>query len=175
RYFCEGCGAVQPPSGNYFEYLGLPSKLQIDLVELEKRFYELSWRLHPDTYFQRPEPERLLAEEASARLNDAYRTLQDPVARVEYLLELHGINKREQSASPALLEEVFEWKSSLEGDNSSASAASRLATMLEETDRSLDREFAVWDRTGDRAALERIAGILNQRSYIAKVFTDFQA
>ena len=112
-HFCEHCRTIQPPGGNYFEYLELPRRLQIDLSQLEKSFYGLSRRLHPDLYFQRPEQERVLAEEASARLNDAYRTLRDPVARAEYLLELCGIRKRDQAAPPELLEEVFELKALL--------------------------------------------------------------
>ncbi len=167
-HFCEGCGSIQPPAGDYFEYLGLPRKLQIDLLELGKNFYVLSRRLHPDVYFQRPERERLLAEEASARLNDAYRTLQDPVARAEYLLELYGMHKRDQNAPAELLEEVFELQSALEAGDSSASARSRFEAMLGKAGQSLECGFREWDRTGQREALERIADILNRRSYILK-------
>ena len=95
-HFCRKCGSLQKPSSDYFSCLGLPQKLQLDRQEMEKRFYGLSRRLHPDRYARRPEAERRLAEEATARLNDAYRTLKDPVARAEYLLELHGLVKSEQ-------------------------------------------------------------------------------
>ncbi len=174
-HFCEGCGSIQPPAGDSFEYLGLPRKLQIDPLELEQNFYALSRRLHPDVYFQRPERERLLAEQASARLNCAYRTLQDPVARAEYLLGLYGMHQREQSAPPELLEEVFELQSSLEAGDPSASARSRFEAMLEEAGQSLECEFAQWDRTGQREVLERIANILNRWSYILKALSDIQS
>ncbi len=162
---------MQPPSGDYFEYLELPRKLQIDLLELEKKFYALSRRLHPDLYCQRPDRERLLAEEASARLNDAYRTLGDPVARAEYLLELYGIDKREQAAPPELLEEMFDLKISLEAGAPLAPVRSRVQVMLDEVGWSLEREFAEWDRSARPEVLEKIAGVLNRRSYLLKALS----
>src|SRR5262249_27403580 len=56
--------------------------------------------------------ERRASLERSSYLNDAYRTLRSPIARVEYLLSLEGYAaKGPEDASkqvpPALLEEVF--------------------------------------------------------------------
>ena len=176
-HFCRQCGSLQAPVVDYFVYLGLPQKLQIDRQELEGRFYELSRRLHPDRFFRRADRERRLAEEATARLNDAYRTLKDPVARAEYLLRLHGLNKTEQKSSnvpPELLEEVFELNLALEeirsGDQSARpqieEARRRFEGMLEDLHRSLETCFAEWDRSGSREALEKIYGLLNRRNYL---------
>jgi molecular chaperone HscB len=69
--------------------------------------------------------------EQSSLLNDAYRTLKDPIKRTQYLLHLEGIVLEEQSKSateqaratgelkkqivpPDLLEEVFELNMQLE-------------------------------------------------------------
>ena len=63
------------------------------------------------------EDERQLSLDRSSQLNDAYRTLRDPVARVEYLLSLAGMRKegqKKQQAPPELLEEVFELNESLD-------------------------------------------------------------
>jgi molecular chaperone HscB len=47
--FCESCGKVQPPMPvDYFTFFGLPRKLKLDVPALEKDFYELSRKLHPD-------------------------------------------------------------------------------------------------------------------------------
>jgi molecular chaperone HscB len=110
---------------NYFEFFDLPSKLQIDTASLEKRFYALSRRLHPDRFASKPIAEQEAALRESSLLNDAYRTLKDPILRTQYLLTLEGIELEEQSKAatdaarasgeqkkqivPAeLLEEVFE-------------------------------------------------------------------
>ena len=61
--------------------------------------------------------EREYALEVTAILNDAYRTLRDPIARALYLLKLEGFDIGEQSTKdvpPELLEEVFELNMALE-------------------------------------------------------------
>src|SRR5437660_10327600 len=110
---------------NYFEVFSLPQKLAIDTVMLEKQFYAMSRRLHPDRFASRPEAEQEEALRQSSLLNDAYRTLKDPILRTQYLLKLEGVELEEQSKAatdearatgeqkkqvvpPELLEEVFE-------------------------------------------------------------------
>jgi molecular chaperone HscB len=115
----------------YFEIFSLPEKLVVDNAALEKSFYALSRRLHPDRFAARSANEQAAALGESSRLNDAYRTLKDPIARTEYLLKLEGVELEEQSKSateaaratgtakkqivPAdLLEEAFELNMQLE-------------------------------------------------------------
>jgi molecular chaperone HscB len=110
---------------DYFEFLDLPRNLAIDGKDLEKRFYALSRQLHPDLHSRKSRAEREQAEESTAVLNDAYRTLRDPMARAEYLLKLEGFDIGEQSTKdvpPELLEEVFELNMALEEFNSGAEA-----------------------------------------------------
>src|ERR1700735_691236 len=110
---------------NYFEFFDLPRKLTLDVVALEKQFYMMSRRLHPDRFASRPVEEQEAALAQSSLLNDAYRTLKDPIHRTQYLLTLEGVELEEQSKAateaaratgtqkkqivpPELLEEVFE-------------------------------------------------------------------
>jgi len=110
---------------DYFEFFSLPRKLVVDVPALEKQFYVLSRKLHPDRFAARPVAEQEAALAESSLLNDAYRTLKEPVARTQYLLTLEGVELEEQSRAatdaarasgtqkkqivpPELLEEVFE-------------------------------------------------------------------
>jgi molecular chaperone HscB len=118
-HFCAACGKIQPLArdADYFAFFGLPQKLQIEEAALEQRFHQLSWKLHPDNFVKASEYERNLALERSSELNDAYRTLRDPISRVEYLLLRAGVRKEgtsKQQAPPELLEEVFELNESLD-------------------------------------------------------------
>lgn len=131
-HFCNNCGSVQPPvPTDYFSFFGLPRKLNIDLAQLERAFYELSRKLHPDRYAQSETKEQQWSLEKTSQLNDAYRTLKDPITRTEYLLRTEGVNFGEQSKSateearssgkqkqqaipPDMLEEVFELNMQLE-------------------------------------------------------------
>ncbi len=131
-HFCASCGRVQPPAPvDYFTFFGLPPKLNIDVAQLEKDFYELSRKLHPDLSARASALEQEWSLEQSSLLNDAYRTLRDPIKRTQYLLRLEGVELEEQSKSateharatgeikkqivpPDLLEEVFELNLQLE-------------------------------------------------------------
>ncbi|MGB6876457.1 MAG: Fe-S protein assembly co-chaperone HscB [Candidatus Acidiferrales bacterium] len=118
-HFCAACGKIQPLTrdADYFAFFAMPQKLQIEEAGLEQRFHQLSWKLHPDNFIKASEYERNLALERSSELNDAYRTLRDPISRVEYLLLRAGVRKEgasKQQAPPELLEEVFELNESLD-------------------------------------------------------------
>ena len=112
-------------SADYFTFFSLPPKLHLDTSALEKAFYSLSRKLHPDRFASKPLAEQEAALAQSSQLNDAYRTLKDPILRTQYLLTLEGIQLEEQSKAateaarttgvekkqvvpPELLEEVFE-------------------------------------------------------------------
>jgi molecular chaperone HscB len=132
EHFCSACGKVQPPVPvDYFTFFGLPRKLNVDVTLLEKEFYQLSRKLHPDLYSGADQREQLWSLEQSSQLNDAYRTLKDPIKRTEYVLRLEGVEFEEQSKSateqaratgavkkqvvpPDLLEEVFDLNMQLE-------------------------------------------------------------
>jgi molecular chaperone HscB len=109
----------------FFSVFSLPRHLNIDLPALEKAFYLQSRRLHPDRFAAKPAAEQEAALAESSRLNDAYRTLKDPILRTQYLLSLEGVELEEQSKTatdaarasgkekkqivpPELLEEVFD-------------------------------------------------------------------
>jgi molecular chaperone HscB len=113
-HFCPQCTKILSIGrhGDYFSFLGLPRKLNLEPVELEQRFRTLSRQFHPDYFYNATPAERRASLERSSYLNDAYRTLKQPIARVEYLLQLEGFVARSpeeatKQVPPALLEEVF--------------------------------------------------------------------
>jgi molecular chaperone HscB len=156
---------------DFFTLFSLPRHLHIDTAALEKSFYAQSRKLHPDRFAAKPAAEQDAALAASSQLNDAYRTLRDPIARTEYLLSLEGIQLEEQSraatdaakaagtekrqVAPAdLLEEAFELNMALEelkmGDDPDAraqleEARSKFTAMLAETQQQLEQLWSQWD------------------------------
>jgi molecular chaperone HscB len=165
---------------DYFEFFSLPRHLVIDVKDLEKRFYALSRQWHPDMHSRKSPAEREQAEESTAVLNDAYRTLREPIARAEYLLKLEGFDIGEQTTKdvpPELLEEVFELNMALEevraGDAEALpqleSARERFEVMKSEIDAHLQVKFSEWDSSGNREALAAVRGLLNRRKYITNL------
>src|ERR1035441_6073308 len=123
--FCPHCSKIQPPpGGDYFSVFSLTPSLDLDLESLEQEFHRLSRKLHPDRFARAQENEKEWSMDDTALLNDAYRTLKDPLHRTEYLLKLRGAeigeehsgkDRKDPSRVPAdLLEEVFELNMQLE-------------------------------------------------------------
>src|SRR5262249_17259919 len=97
---------------DFFSFLDLPRKLNIDMARLDERYRTLSRQFHPDFFYNATPAERRLSLERSSYLNDPHRAPPHPVGRIEYVLKIEGLApKNEQEASrqvpPALLEEVF--------------------------------------------------------------------
>jgi molecular chaperone HscB len=178
---------------DYFEVFGLPRKLQVDLEALQRRFYELSRRHHPDFHQGENAAIQAQALEASALVNRAYRTLRDPVARVQYLIALEeGRELREETtAKPKppmdLLAEMLEVQEALEEAKSGGLTEETTGRLRSERQRLEDRRRAEeaalitaateWDTAvdagQDRAPLlGRFKQRLAARAYLGTVIDD---
>lgn len=198
-HFCSGCGKLLqlPRAVDYFALFEMPRQLWIEMNSLEQKFLQLSWKLHPDNFVNATEIERELSLKRSSELNDAYRTLRDPVGRVEYLLAIEGARKEgehRQQAPPELLEEVFELNESLDELREAKASGSDLAALksrLESAEKSLQQKLAEVDAELQAAAREwdaalqddasarkpikeRLNELLNRRSYIRNLVTNVQ-
>ena len=180
EHFCPQCSRILALGrhGDYFTFMGLPKRLTIDPADLEARFRELSRKFHPDYYYNATPTERLASLERSSYLNDAYRTLRNPAARVEHLLAIEGMDAptsdRSSSGSgqaaskvpPALLEEVFELNEELDAIREAreaggdpvklqarlAAARQPIEAKREQHEQQLKALSATWDAQSDADA-----------------------
>jgi molecular chaperone HscB len=176
---------------NHFEVFGLGRTLAIDAADLQRRFYELSRRHHPDFHQKGSAADQEQALEASARVNAAYRALRDPIARVEYLVRLEEGRETAEGdtakpkAPPELLEEMFEIQEALHEARAGALDDTARATLAAQRERLIARRAAedaritgelstAWDRAGaDRAAvLAKFKDALATRAYLRTVIDD---
>ena len=188
---------TQSRTVDYFAIFGLPRKLWIEMSKLEQKFLQMSWKLHPDNFVNASEEERDLSLKRSSELNDAYRTLRDPVGRVEYLLGIEGARKEgeyKQQAPPELLEEVFELNESLDELRDAKASGGDLAALksrlesaekgfqkkLGEVDAQLQTAAREWDAALQsdaatrRKIMARLNDLLNHRSYIRNLVVNVQ-
>jgi len=201
EHFCDECGHVQPARPtDFFSFFGLPRKLELDETVLEREFYSLSRKLHPDVYSRASSKEQDWSLEKTSQLNDAFRTLKDPISRTQYLLGLEGIHWEEQSkiateearaaggekkqaVPPELLEEAFELNMLLEeakAGEMDAELRRQLAEHeagLRERMRALEDELRAawkdWDG-GDATATARMVSVLQRRTYLRNLLRDIQ-
>jgi molecular chaperone HscB len=198
--FCPHCSKIQPPpGGDYFQVFGLERRFQVDLSMLEHEFHRLSRKVHPDRFARAGENERQWSLADTALLNDAYRTLKDPLHRTEYLLKLEGaeigeehsgIDRKDPSRVPAdLLEEVFELNMQLEemrrsrksGEQDQQLQASleqakrKFDVLLNDVDRELRMQWQLWDESGAAArktAQKTMVALLDRRRYLSNLVRD---
>lgn len=92
--FCANCHTLYPAEGlNHFELLGLEPAYDLDPAELRRRYLQCSREVHPDHHPPQAADNgdaAAVSLRTTARLNEAYRVLADPLLRAEYLLELLG-------------------------------------------------------------------------------------
>jgi len=165
----------------FYDALGLAPKLALDSETLKKHFYERSRQWHPDRFSRASAEEQQKSLEMTSVLNDAFRTLRDPVARAEYFLEERGI-KAAKHVPPELLEEVFEMNIALEelraGDESArpqlTEARERFHHMRDEIDHGLAVLFGRYDEAQDSSHLLAIRSVLDRRQYIANLIRDVE-
>ena len=98
-------------SQNHFALFGLAPTYRLDAQQLDAAYRRLQNEVHPDRHAAAGESDRRLALQASARVNEAYRALKNPVDRAQYLLSLHGIDamsETDTSLPPEFLEQQLE-------------------------------------------------------------------
>jgi molecular chaperone HscB len=77
---------------NHFALFGLPPAFGLDGEALDKAYREIQARVHPDRFAHAGDAERRASLQWTTRVNEAYRTLKDPVQRGRHILELHGVD-----------------------------------------------------------------------------------
>jgi molecular chaperone HscB len=183
--FCVSCGSLQQPPPDYFRFFELPRRLSLDTDDLQRRFYALSRKLHPDRYARGSAREQQCSLEATSVLNDGFRVLRDPIRRAEYVLKDAGLPIGEQGTRdvpPELLEEVFEMNMALEelkaGDDDARpqleQSQRHFAGLLENIDAQLEESFKRYDQTGGHEVLSEIRAILNRRKYISNLIGEVE-
>lgn len=116
---CPFCAALLPPDAgaDHFAVFGLPQRYELDVASLETRYRELSRKLHPDRYAKADPRARRASLARSVQLNEAWKTLKDPLKRAEYLLGLLGVEVAPETGGgkvPAeLLTEILELREAL--------------------------------------------------------------
>lgn len=188
--FCPACEAIQPlpVNADYFQILGIERRLVLDGTSLERRYFDLSRRLHPDRYQTGPSQARIASLDSTAALNRAYRALRDPVERGAYWLGLQGesLGENNNRVPPALAEQVFDVQDKLAQLRETGEPGSPLLQQVRNIRADLERQrevlaarlqdnFNRWDAgTADdpKALTADLKDLLSQVAYLRKLMRD---
>ena len=133
-------------SNGWFELFGLAPAYALEAESLERSYRDIQSRVHPDRFADAGDAERRASLQWTTRVNEAYRTLKDPVQRGKHLLELHGVDVafETNTSMPAdFLVEQMELRESLEKAVKAKDAATldSLRKGLVEEKRRLERQL----------------------------------
>ena len=186
-HFCPQCTKILSLGrhGDYFMFMGLPRKLNLDAAELERRFRALSRQFHPDFFYNATPAERRASLERSSYLNDAYRMLRSPITRLQYLLQIEGLApagpaEATRQVPPGLLEEVFALNEELDEIRDLRAGGAPAADWQSRLDRArqpieakriqheaeLEALSARWDAGGGAEVLKALQDQFLERNYI---------
>jgi molecular chaperone HscB len=101
---------------DHFARLGLPAALDLEPATLDRAYFALQRQWHPDRFANRSAEERARASTEAAALNDAYRTLKDPLSRAVYFAVMKGVELPGDGKTiddPDLLMEAMEAREAL--------------------------------------------------------------
>src|SRR6187549_3079695 len=101
---------------DHFARLGLPAALDLEPAALDRAYFTAQRQWHPDRFVGKPAEQRAKASVEAAGLNDAYRTLKDPLSRAVYLAGLNGVELPGDGKTiddPELLMEAMETREEL--------------------------------------------------------------
>ena len=165
-------------SRNHFALFGLPQRFRIDAEALDRAYRQLQGKVHPDRFANSDDTQKRLASQSSARVNEAYAALKEPVTRAQYLLSLRGIDAGGE-AGPQLSVDFLERQlERREAANDAAAAQDERAldTLLTEVradaremQEELEREF---DDAGARAETPMH---VRELTFLAKLAEDLDA
>ena len=181
--FCSNCGVILPLSAekSHYEVLGYDREiLDLDLADLEKRFFRLSKKFHPDRFASKGPLVIQISHDRSSAVNNAYRTLKDPISRAKYIVEkeLGSIEEKSAKVPMEMADLFFEIQDVLdtirESDGNPPENAVRevqkaeeeLIQKVKELEAGLNAKFSDYDQKRDKQTVEQIKEILSERSYI---------
>ncbi|CAN5925656.1 co-chaperone HscB [soil metagenome] len=161
--------------------LGVERRFDLDLATLEKTHRELSRALHPDRYSQAGASERRAALEKAASVNEAWRTVRDPIRRAEALFQVHGIavgDSHEPKATPTFLMEMLEEREAL----AEARAAKDLAKVraigatMSARKEAIEKQLAAgFETSTDAATLTKLVPLLGELRFYKRFLDEVSA
>jgi molecular chaperone HscB len=181
--FCGACQRILPREAERSPYAVLgyqDRRLTLDLMDLEERLFRLSKKFHPDRFAGKTAAEIQYSHDHSSAVNNAYRTLKNPILRAKYAVEQELGSIEEKSASVPmdmadLFFEVQDHLDTIRENNGNppeealaavASAESELRQKVRDLEMDLLNLFVEYDEHPESKKLEQMKELLSHRSYI---------
>lgn len=168
-------------SKSYFSLFGLPEGFELDRQALDERYRELQRVLHPDRFASASDQERRMSMQQATRVNEAYKTLKQPLSRGSYLLQLRGLDAAAVAGNThdtLFLMEQMELRELLESARSAKDPFEVTGRVLDEVtrrSRELTADLARCFAEASAESLESAADLLRKMQFLQKLGRDAEA
>jgi molecular chaperone HscB len=160
---------------SHFELFGLAPAFSLESDRLERSYREIQSRVHPDRFAHAGDAERRASLQWTTRVNEAYRTLKDPVQRARHLLELHGVDvafETDTAMPPEFLMQQMELRETLEN----AKDAAALDVLRSELKNERDMlEKAIAEAIDAKKDYAGAAGLVRKLQFLDKLDSEIDA
>ena len=161
----------------YFSLFQLPAQFELDSALLNERYRALSAQCHPDKFAAHSAFEQKQAMMMATTINDAYRTLQDPIQRAAYLLQAQDIDAdapEHTQFAPEFLMQQMEWREALADAHSEQNeqALQQLANEISQAQQDLLQQL---QQAFSAQQYETAAQLVRQGRFLAKLQQEIQA
>jgi len=163
---------------NHFELFGLTPAFAVEGEALERSYREIQSKVHPDRFAHASDAERRASLQWTTRVNEAYRTLKNPVQRARHLLELHGVDvafETNNAMPPEFLMQQMELRESLE-EATARKDSSRIDSLRKDLGREKQLlEKAIADAIDVRKDYRGAAGLVRKLQFLDKLDNEIDA
>lgn len=165
-------------SQNYFALFGLAPRYRLDAGQLDAAYRKLQSEVHPDRHAAAAEAERRLALQSSARVNEAYRALKNPVDRAQYLLGLNGIeamSETDTALRPEFLERQLERREAVSDAAASGDRRELDALLAKVRAEISDLEHVLESELDREHALDSARTTVRELKFLSKLVADIES
>jgi len=160
---------------NYFEIFCLPVSVSPDLQQLKNKNHELQQQVHPDRFAAASEADKRQAMQQTSLLNQAYKTLKDPVSRLVYMLSLKGVDMNAETDTTmdgAFLMEQMELREEIADVRSQADPLDVLDTLSADLKNKSADLLQMFEQCYAQDELEKAREIVRKLQFLSKAQTE---
>jgi len=160
---------------SHFDLFGLAPAYALETDALERSYREIQSKVHPDRFAHAGDAERRASLQWTTRVNEAYRTLKDPVQRAKHLLELHGVDvafETNTAMPPEFLMQQMELRESLEEVKSPAKLDEMRKTLRHEKAQ-IEKQIA--DAIDSKKDYAGAAGLVRKLQFLDRLDEEIDA
>ncbi len=157
---------------DYFSLFGIQQGFDIDVSQLEKKYFALQREFHPDKYAKKPEKERIAALQLSTDINAGFNVLKSPLKRAEYILKLNNLDVNAETGgvkpSQELLAEMLEMRENLfEGGGEKES-------LKKNTEKDIDKCIGELKKSFEEERFQEAAQLAIRLKYLTKFIEEIK-